>query len=460
MKSSLAVLMIALLSADAAFAFAPLHQSSSSSRVALGTTAESIKKAGGGIPLDPPGKKKLFDPNSDGKLQGTGACDERISSAYQYHYLAPVSPPTVPDVLDNAQHWLEDIGTPPPAFAKATQPASARVLGRARKFVCGVFECRHSHLDYIVGIAAPEVVWSHRTSLPCFSKTQISGLIAPDAPGDIQHILLQLPKGMHYIEGQSISVIPPGVAENGKKHKPRLYSIASTRYGDAFDGETVSLCVRRAVYMDPVTGREDPSKKGICSNFLCDTMPGTPVEVAGPVGKTMLLPQDAGDKDWAKKDIIMVATGTGIAPFRGFLRRLFLENTVARHLYQGTAWLVLGVPTTGSLLYQDEWNEILSDQAQGKNSGTFRTTYAISREMQNSSGGKLYVQDVLAEHADELFHKLLNEGAIMYFCGLKGMMPGILDALEKVATERGLVWNDVMKQLKANGQCKYIVVAS
>lgn len=258
---------------------------------------------------------------------------------------------------------------------------------------------------------------------------------------------------MNYIEGQSLSVIPPGTnPATGKKHKPRLYSIASTRYGDALCGETVSLCVRRAVYVDPATGMEDPSKKGVCSNFLCDIEDGAEVQVAGPVGKTMLLPQDSGDKDWANKDIIMVATGTGIAPFRGFLRRLFLENTVARHMYQGTAWLVLGVPTTGSLLYQDEWNQILNEQSQGKNSGNFKATFAVSREMQNEQGGKYYVQDVLAEQADELFHKLLNEGAVIYFCGLKGMMPGILTALEQVATERGLVWDEVMKQLKANGQ--------
>ncbi len=39
-------------------------------------------------------------------------------------------------------------------------------------------------------------------------------------------------------------------------------------------GTTTTLCVRRAVYVDPATGKEDPSKKGICSNFLCDAKPG------------------------------------------------------------------------------------------------------------------------------------------------------------------------------------------
>lgn len=73
--------------------------------------------------------------------------------------------------------------------------------------------------------------------------------------------------------------------ENPKKpgapHNVRLYSIASTRYGDFFDGKTASLCVRRAVYYDPETGKEDPSKNGVCSNFLCDSKPGDKIQITG-----------------------------------------------------------------------------------------------------------------------------------------------------------------------------------
>jgi sulfite reductase alpha subunit-like flavoprotein len=153
-----------------------------------------------------------------------------------------------------------------------------------------------------------------------------------------------------FTTGQSLSVIPPGIdASNGRKHKPRLYSIASTRYGDLLDGNTISLCVRRAEYIDPITGEKDPTKQGVCSNFLCNVKPGDEVSVAGPVGKTMLLPKDP------TKDVIMIATGTGIAPFRGFLHRLFMENTLARHMFGGSAWLVLGVPVSGGLLYDEEF---------------------------------------------------------------------------------------------------------
>ena len=45
--------------------------------------------------------------------------------------------------------------------------------------------------------------------------------------------------------------------------------------------------------------------------------------------------------------------------------------------------------------------------------------YALSREMQNKNGGKMYIQDKMEEYADELFD-LLDNGADIYFCGLKG----------------------------------------
>lgn len=53
----------------------------------------------------------------------------------------------------------------------------------------------------------------------------------------------------------------------------------------------------------------------------------------------------------------------------------------------------------------------------------FRLDYALSREQKNKSGGKMYIQDKVEEYADEVFD-LLDNGAHIYFCGLKGMMPG------------------------------------
>ena len=160
----------------------------------------------------------------------------------------------------------------------------------------------------------------------------------------------------------------------------------------------------------------------MCSNFLCDTKPGDEVKMTGPSGKVMLIPEATPEAD-----LIMVATGTGIAPYRSIIRRLFVEKTPMAADYKGLAWLFLGVANSDALLYDDEWQTILKNFP-----NNFKLDYALSREMKNKDGGKMYIQDKVAEYADEVFTRMDN-GAHMYFCGLKGMMPGILEMLEKVA---------------------------
>ena len=68
---------------------------------------------------------------------------------------------------------------------------------------------------------------------------------------------------------------------------------------------------------------------------------------AGPTGKVLLLPADANTP------VIMVATGTGIAPFRSFWRRLFMEN-VPSYKYTGLFWLFMGVANSDAKLYDEE----------------------------------------------------------------------------------------------------------
>ncbi|KAG7338609.1 ferredoxin-NADP+ reductase [Nitzschia inconspicua] len=267
-------------------------------------------------------------------------------------------------------------------------------------------------------------------------------IVGPKATGETCHIIIDHKGDFPFWEGQSWGVIPPGVREkDGKPHSVRLYSIASSRYGDDMSGRTGSLCVRRATYWDPVLKADDPAKKGICSNFLCDTRTGDDVQMTGPAGKVMLLPEED-----PKTDYIMVATGTGIAPYRGFIRRLFVEDTPAAQAYKGQAWLFLGVANSDALLYDDEWQEIKKEYPD-----QFRLDYALSREQTNKAGGKMYIQDKVEEYADEIFDKLEN-GAHIYFCGLKGMMPGIQDMLKKVAESKGLDYDDWLKGLKAKKQ--------
>merc|ERR1719252_302797 len=256
----------------------------------------------------------------------------------------------------------------------------------------------------------------------------VKRIVGPDATGETCDIVIDHGGNMPYWEGQSFGVIPPGInPKNGKPNGVRLYSIASSRYGDDMTGTTTSLCVRRATYWCPELKADDPAKKGVCSNYLCDSKPGQELQLTGPTGKAMLLPE----KD-PTTDIIMVATGTGIAPYRSFLRRLFVEKTPYAEAYKGLAWLFLGVANTDALLYDDEWQPILKSYPDN-----FRLDYALSREQTNADGGKMYIQDKVKEYADEVFDRM-DKGAHIYFCGLKGMMPGITEMLEGVSKSKGL----------------------
>jgi ferredoxin--NADP+ reductase len=74
---------------------------------------------------------------------------------------------------------------------------------------------------------------------------------------------------------------------------------------------------------------------------------------SGPSGKIMLLPE--ADPNATH---IMIATGTGVAPFRGYLRRMFMED-VPNYKFGGLAWLFLGVANQDSLLYDEEFTNYL-----------------------------------------------------------------------------------------------------
>merc|ERR1712182_8428 len=82
--------------------------------------------------------------------------------------------------------------------------------------------------------------------------------------GETCHIVIETEGKIPFWEGQSYGIVPPGEKEmpNGKTkpHAPRLYSIASSRYGDEFDGKTTSLCVRRATYWCPELKADVPAR--------------------------------------------------------------------------------------------------------------------------------------------------------------------------------------------------------
>ncbi len=293
---------------------------------------------------------------------------------------------------------------------------------------------KKKHADVPVNIYRPKTP---------FEGTVIENysLLKEGAIGRVNHITFDLKDSdpfLNYVEGQSIGIMPAGEDANGKPHKLRLYSIASTRHGDDFNGNTVSLCVRQLQYE-----KDGETINGVCSTYLCDIKPGDKVKITGPVGKEMLLP------DEEDANIVMLATGTGIAPMRAYLRRMFepTEKEKNKWNFKGKAWLFMGAPKSANLLYEEDLQRYIAD-----NPDNFKYTKAISREQQNTKGGRMYIQDRVLESANELFNMIEDEKTHIYLCGLKGMEPGIDEAMSKAAEEKGLNWSELRPQLKKAGR--------
>ena len=314
------------------------------------------------------------------------------------------------------------------AVSKIEAPKTEAPKTEAPKIV------KKKHADVPVNIYRPKTPYEG-TVIENYS------LLKEGAIGRVNHITFDLKDSdpfLNYVEGQSIGIMPAGEDANGKPHKLRLYSIASTRHGDDFNGNTVSLCVRQLQYE-----KDGETINGVCSTYLCDIKPGDKVKITGPVGKEMLLP------DEEDANIVMLATGTGIAPMRAYLRRMFepTEKEKNKWNFKGKAWLFMGAPKSANLLYEEDLQRYIAE-----NPDNFKYTKAISREQQNTKGGRMYIQDRVLESANELFNMIEDEKTHIYLCGLKGMEPGIDEAMTKAAEEKGLNWSELRPQLKKAGR--------
>ena len=208
----------------------------------------------------------------------------------------------------------------------------------------------------------------------------------------------------------------------GKPHKLRLYSVASVGAGDFGDHQTVSLCVVRHFWNNPKTGEKNIP--GIASNYLCDLKVGNSVTLTGPVGRHFLLPDD-----FKNRDFIFMATGTGIAPYRGMLKEMFDAG------YSGRVWLYFGVQYQDVVLYDAEFESYRKHR-------NFFYVKAISREEKNpipeivpTREGRMYVQVKMYQDQKVLGEVLSKPNSMVYLCGLKGMEEGIFPVLEKMGKE-------------------------
>jgi ferredoxin--NADP+ reductase len=262
--------------------------------------------------------------------------------------------------------------------------------------------------QHLVKPIAPVTGRVHATRL-CTKSRKASGFIR-HVEIDVSGTALE----NSWTAGQSFGVVPAGETLDGKPHKLRLYSIAAPSGGETGDGTIITTTVKRLI-----DEHWDSHKlvKGVCSNYLCDLNVGDEIQLTGPVGKRFLLP-----KDPSKHDYIFIATGTGIAPFRGMLLDLIRQGMPSRIA------MLMGTPYESDLLYHDD----LTKWTQEYDKLSYHT--AISRHTTPDQPTKLYVQDRLREDAQTLVPMLASERTLIYICGLAGMELGVFQQLARLLT--------------------------
>ena len=258
---------------------------------------------------------------------------------------------------------------------------------------------------------------------------------------DVRHVVIRYKEKLPYRPGQSVGILIPGVDPlTGKPHKLRLYSVASVGAGDYGDRQTVSLCVVRHFWDNPKTGEKNVP--GLASNYLCDLKKGDAVAMTGPVGRHFLLPANVQNSD-----LIFVATGTDIAPYRGMLKEMFDAG------FKGRVWLYFGAKYRDTVLYDNEFETYRKHK-------NFFYIRAVSREEKNpipeivpTRENRMYVQVKMYQDRKVLNEVLAKPNSILYLCGLKGMEAGIFPVVDKMGSETG-VNGSLVEKLKSELRLK------
>lgn len=205
-----------------------------------------------------------------------------------------------------------------------------------------------------------------------------------------------------FAPGQFVSILIPGAGPGGRDLR-RAYSISSAP--ELMPSKNIfELCVKLV-------------ENGPGTNFLNNMKIGDTFKGHVPFG-------DFVYKTKSDKHVVMIATGTGIAPFRSMLlSKVYAENKPR------TTTLLFGARDAGDLLYTDELSPILSSDF----------VQTLSRPTTDWPGFKGRVTDWLRENATTLDWKHTE----FYMCGNGAMIDEVKQILVSKEVDKSCIHQEV-----------------
>lgn len=209
-----------------------------------------------------------------------------------------------------------------------------------------------------------------------------------DLTSDVRELTLRLvePSELSFAPGQSLSFTVP----SARSTKPviRYYSLASP------PSQRQKLVLLLSA-----------SEQGLGARYLLSKQAGEKIYFGGPDGEFCL-------HDDQRRDILFVATGTGIAPFRSMLYALF------EHPITQTIRLFWGLRSEQDIYYHHEL------EAFARQHPNFTYVIALSRSQKNWTGAKGRVT--------QLVEKISGvEDLAVYVCGNKKMVMEVTDIVRQ-----------------------------
>lgn len=233
---------------------------------------------------------------------------------------------------------------------------------------------------------------------------------------EVRDIILEVDrKDLKLEEGQNIGVMIPGPHEFGHKVHFRLYSIANLDTDKKSKKPLIAICVKRVTYIDDYSGER---YDGIASNYLCDLKPGDKITASGPFKAPFEIPEDKN------ANLLMIGMGTGIAPFRGLVKRIYHE----RGGWKGKVRLFYGAKSGLEMLYMNDKN---SDLKNYYDEETFKAFEAVSpRPHMNDP---IALDHTLEQHSKEVWKMILDPDTYVYIAGVEPIREMLDKAFIKMA---------------------------
>ena len=263
--------------------------------------------------------------------------------------------------------------------------------------------------------------------------------ITPADRDEIRRIRLRIDDpAFRFSVGQSIGVVVPGPHPMGNRVHMRRYSVAGRNQDRGDEAVELDLLVRRCFYLDEISGERYP---GIASNYLCDAQAGKRITITGPYRSPFRIPADE------HANLLMIGTGTGVAPFRSFVQEIYREKGG----WKGQVRLYYGAHNGMDLLYG---NDAEGDLTNYYDEASFKAFGAVISRPLASEADTL--KAAMADHAAEVWRFMQVPDTHVYLAGL-GKVADTFDRIMAAEADGPGKWAEAKEALRAQGRWSELI---